>query len=67
MKLTEKYFSGLTVQNVLKENLIDTTEENLSQIKYEPESVLGYVEVNKFYTNIEKFVIFLLDGMEWTR
>ncbi|CAI9284619.1 unnamed protein product [Lactuca saligna] len=38
--------SGLTVQNVLKENLIDTTEENLSQIKYEPESVLGYVEVH---------------------
>ncbi|XP_024964122.1 allantoate deiminase 2 [Cynara cardunculus var. scolymus] len=38
--------SGLTVQNVLKENLIDTTEENLSQLKYEPETVLGYVEVH---------------------
>lgn len=38
--------SGLTVQDVLKENLIDTMEENLSQIKYEPESVLGYVEVH---------------------
>ncbi|KAJ9564804.1 hypothetical protein OSB04_000770 [Centaurea solstitialis] len=38
--------SGLTVQDVLKENLIDTTEENLSQLKYEPESVLGYVEVH---------------------
>ncbi|KAK9074952.1 hypothetical protein SSX86_003271 [Deinandra increscens subsp. villosa] len=38
--------SGLTVQNVLKENLIETTEENLSLLKYEPESVLGYVEVH---------------------
>ncbi|GJS68448.1 allantoate deiminase 2 [Tanacetum coccineum] len=38
--------SGLTVQNVLKENLIDTTEENLSQLKYEADSVLGYVEVH---------------------
>ena len=32
--------------DVLKENLIDTTDENLSQLKYEPESVLGYVEVS---------------------
>ncbi|KAI7751442.1 hypothetical protein M8C21_022925 [Ambrosia artemisiifolia] len=37
--------SGLTVQNVLKENLIETTEENLNLLKYEPESVLGYIEV----------------------
>nr|XP_043607742.1 allantoate deiminase 2 [Erigeron canadensis] len=38
--------SGLTVQNVLKDNLIHTTGETLSQLKYEPESVLGYVEVH---------------------
>ncbi|XP_076959355.1 allantoate deiminase 1-like [Bidens hawaiensis] len=38
--------SGLTVQDVLKENLIDTTEENVNLLKYEPESVLGYIEVH---------------------
>ncbi|GKD67577.1 allantoate deiminase 2 [Tanacetum coccineum] len=45
-------FSSLTVQNVLKdvqnvlkENLIDTTKENLSQLKYKVDSVLGYVEI----------------------
>ncbi|KAL4576820.1 hypothetical protein LXL04_012920 [Taraxacum kok-saghyz] len=38
--------SGLTVQNVLKHNSIDTSEENLSQIKYDPDSVLGYIEVH---------------------
>ncbi|KAJ0494804.1 putative allantoate deiminase [Helianthus annuus] len=38
--------SGLTVQNILKENLIETTEENLNLLKYEPDSVLGYVEVH---------------------
>ncbi|XP_071702264.1 allantoate deiminase 2 [Rutidosis leptorrhynchoides] len=38
--------NGLTVQNVLKENLIETTEENLKRLKYEPDSVLGYIEVH---------------------
>ncbi|KAI5642027.1 hypothetical protein M9H77_00258 [Catharanthus roseus] len=38
--------SGVTVQAALKENSIETTEENLLQLKYDPESVWGYVEVH---------------------
>ncbi|KAK9268202.1 hypothetical protein L1049_010645 [Liquidambar formosana] len=38
--------SGVTVQDVLKENSIETTEENLFQLKYAPESVWGYVEIH---------------------
>ncbi|CAI9090668.1 OLC1v1025485C1 [Oldenlandia corymbosa var. corymbosa] len=38
--------SGVTVQAALKENSIKTTEENLLQLKYDPESVWGYVEVH---------------------
>ncbi|PON89256.1 Allantoate deaminase [Trema orientale] len=38
--------SGLTVQDVLKENSIDITAENLLRLKYDPESVWGYVEVH---------------------
>jgi len=34
------------VQDALKENSIDITEENLMQLKYDPASVWGYVEVN---------------------
>lgn len=37
--------SGVTVQDALKENSIETTEKSLSQLKYSPESVWGYVEV----------------------
>ncbi|KAA8544728.1 hypothetical protein F0562_019568 [Nyssa sinensis] len=38
--------SGVTVQDVLKENSVDITEENFFQLKYDPESVWGYVEVH---------------------
>ncbi|XP_062094843.1 allantoate deiminase 1 isoform X2 [Humulus lupulus] len=38
--------SGLTVQDVLKKNSIDITEENLLQLKYDPKTVWGYVEVH---------------------
>ncbi|KAL0729770.1 hypothetical protein Bca4012_025863 [Brassica carinata] len=37
--------SGITVQDALKEKSIDITEENLMQLKYDPASVWGYVEV----------------------
>lgn len=36
----------MTVQGALGASSIETTEENLLQLKYEPESVWGYVEVN---------------------
>lgn len=35
----------MTVQNVLKKNSIDITDEKLLQMKYDSESVWGYVEV----------------------
>ncbi|KAA8538846.1 hypothetical protein F0562_025538 [Nyssa sinensis] len=38
--------SGVTVQDLLKENSIDITEENIFQLKYNLESVWGYVEVH---------------------
>lgn len=38
--------SGRSLQDVLKENSVDATLENLIQLKYEPESVWGYVEVH---------------------
>ncbi|KAG6392187.1 hypothetical protein SASPL_146398 [Salvia splendens] len=38
--------SGVTVQGALKMNSIDISEENLLQLKYDPESVYGYVEVH---------------------
>lgn len=38
--------SGVTVQGALKEISIETTEENLLQLKYDPESVWGYIEVH---------------------
>ncbi|CAK9171234.1 unnamed protein product, partial [Ilex paraguariensis] len=38
--------SGLTVQHVLKENSIETNEENLLRLKYDPESVWGYIEIH---------------------
>ncbi|KAH9616576.1 hypothetical protein KSS87_009588 [Heliosperma pusillum] len=37
---------GNTLQNVLKENSIEATEETLLQLKYQPQSVWGYVEVH---------------------
>ncbi|CAF2130477.1 unnamed protein product [Brassica napus] len=44
LEITDK--SGITVQDALKENSIDITEENLMQLKYDPASVWGYVEVH---------------------
>ncbi|RVX02720.1 Allantoate deiminase 2 [Vitis vinifera] len=38
--------SGVTVQNALMDNSIEATEETLSQLKYDPKSVWGYVEVH---------------------
>ncbi|THG17881.1 hypothetical protein TEA_019479 [Camellia sinensis var. sinensis] len=38
-------FSGLTLQNVLKENSIEISEESFFELKYDPESVWGYMEV----------------------
>nr|XP_027086088.1 allantoate deiminase 2-like isoform X2 [Coffea arabica] len=38
--------SGVTVQDALRENSIETTEENLLELKYDPESVWGYIEVH---------------------
>ncbi|XP_010536943.1 PREDICTED: allantoate deiminase [Tarenaya hassleriana] len=38
--------SGVTVQDALKESSIDITEENLLQLKYDPASIWGYVEVH---------------------
>lgn len=38
--------SNITVQDALKENAIDITEERLLQLKYNPSSVWGYVEVH---------------------
>ncbi|KAF8390869.1 hypothetical protein HHK36_023168 [Tetracentron sinense] len=37
---------GVTVQDVLKENSLEVTEENLYQLKYNAESIWGYVEVH---------------------
>jgi len=38
-------FSGVNVQDALKENSIAITEESLFQLKYDPQSVWGYIEV----------------------
>ncbi|KAL6546201.1 alpha-amylase 2 [Orobanche minor] len=37
---------GITVQGALRNNSIEITEENLLQLKYDPESVWGYVELH---------------------
>ncbi|CAN8325361.1 unnamed protein product [Cochlearia groenlandica] len=38
--------SGISVQDALKENSINITEEHLTRLKYDPASVWGYVEVH---------------------
>lgn len=49
------------MQDALKENSIDITEENLMQLKYDPASVWGYVEVKHTWspfvsqTNLARF------------
>ncbi|KAM4097964.1 hypothetical protein ACJW30_07G041000 [Castanea mollissima] len=40
------FISGVTVQDALKENSLEITEENLLQLKYDPGSVWGYIEVH---------------------
>ncbi|XP_043701924.1 allantoate deiminase 2 [Telopea speciosissima] len=44
MQISDK--SGVTVQDVLKENSIEVTEESFLQLKYDPQSVWGYIEVH---------------------
>ncbi|GAB2298309.1 alpha-amylase 2 [Dionaea muscipula] len=38
--------SGRTIRDILKQSSIETTEESLIQLKYEPKSVWGYVELH---------------------
>ncbi|XP_041025963.1 allantoate deiminase 2-like [Juglans microcarpa x Juglans regia] len=38
--------SGLTVQEALEKNSIEITEKNLLQLKYDPGSVWGYIEIH---------------------
>lgn len=38
--------SGVTVQGALRRNSIEITEDSLFQLKYDPDSVYGYVEVH---------------------
>ncbi|KAF3327811.1 putative allantoate deiminase isoform X3 [Carex littledalei] len=38
--------SGFTLQDVLKENSVEATDEILSQVRYNSESVWGYIEVH---------------------
>ena len=37
----------MTVQDALKENTLEITVENLLQLKYDPWSVWGYIEVHQ--------------------
>lgn len=36
---------GMTIEDVLKENSLEVTDEHLSKLKYDPTSVWRYVEV----------------------
>ncbi|XP_051125869.1 allantoate deiminase 2 isoform X2 [Andrographis paniculata] len=38
--------SGVTVQGALRKNSIEISEENLLEVKYDPETVWGYIEVH---------------------
>ncbi|XP_050371658.1 allantoate deiminase 2 isoform X2 [Argentina anserina] len=38
--------SGVTIQDALKKNSIEITEEHLQQLRYDPKSVWGYVEIH---------------------
>ncbi|KAI4332067.1 hypothetical protein L6164_017006 [Bauhinia variegata] len=44
LKISDK--RGATVEDVLKENSIEMTEETFSKLKYDPRSVWGYIEVH---------------------
>ncbi|KAL9271831.1 Allantoate deiminase-like protein [Drosera capensis] len=44
LNITDK--SGRSLREILRQSSIDTTEESLIQMKYEPKSVWGYVEIH---------------------
>lgn len=47
MFMDNSFFSGVTVLDALRENSIDIAEESLLQLKYDPASVWGYIEVHQ--------------------
>lgn len=52
--------SGRTLQEVLNDNTVGATEDNFIKLKYQPESVWGYVEVYEFhYLLITPKIIYL--------
>ncbi|KAM1007947.1 hypothetical protein ACFX2A_004537 [Malus domestica] len=44
LKISDK--SDVTIEDALKKNSIEITEEHLLQLKYDPKSVWGYVEIH---------------------
>ncbi|XP_040374387.1 allantoate deiminase 2-like [Rosa chinensis] len=44
LQITDK--SGVTIQDALKKNSIEVTEEHLQQLRYDLKSVWGYVEIH---------------------
>ncbi|KAH7654550.1 Amidase carbamoylase-type protein [Dioscorea alata] len=44
LKISDK--NGVTMEEVLKENSFEATEESLTQVKYDPKSVWGYIELH---------------------
>lgn len=44
LEITDK--RGVKIKDLLKENSLEDTDDNLSQIKYNPKSVWGYIEVH---------------------
>lgn len=44
LQLTDR--SGVTVQDVLKKNSFEATEESFIQLKYDPKTLWGYIEVH---------------------
>lgn len=46
------------IKDVLKENSIEATEEMFSQLKYDPKSVWGYVEVYNEHLCYSYIVLF---------
>jgi hypothetical protein len=43
--ISQYFCSGLTIQDALRDNAFDGTKESLIQVKYDPLSVWGYIEV----------------------
>ncbi|KAM0950822.1 putative allantoate deiminase [Dioscorea sansibarensis] len=44
LKISDK--NGVTMEEVLKENSFEATEESLTRVKYDPKSVWGYIELH---------------------